>query len=67
MNVAKQLNFFVYPAKDLTATFTCGQKVKGVGRCHNVLVQIQTLEIQTRLYALPLNEMDRVLGAKWLM
>jgi hypothetical protein len=45
---------------------TYGQKVKGLGRCHKVSIQIQNLELQTRYYALPLSEMDMVLGAKWL-
>jgi hypothetical protein len=67
INVAKQLNLFVYPTKDLTVMVVNGQKVKGVGRCHKVLVQIQELELQTRFYALPLDEMDMVLGAEWLM
>lgn len=37
---------------------TNGQKVKKVGRCHKVLIQIQELKLQTRLYALPIEEMD---------
>jgi hypothetical protein len=65
--VAKQLNLFVYPTKDLTITVVDGQKVKEVGRCHKVSVQIQELELQTGLYTLPLEEMDMVLGVEWLM
>jgi hypothetical protein len=57
----------VYPTKDLTITIVDGQKVKGVGQCHKISIQIQELELQTRFYALPLNEMDMVLGAEWLM
>jgi hypothetical protein len=57
----------VYPTKDLTVTIANGQKVKEVGRCHKVSIQIQELELQTGLYALLLEEMDMVLGAKWLM
>jgi hypothetical protein len=44
-----------------------GQKVRGLGRCHKIFVQIQRLELDAGLYALPLNEMDMVLGAEWLM
>jgi hypothetical protein len=67
INVAKQLNLFVYSTRDLTLTVTNGQNFKEVGRCYKVSVQIQELELQTRLYALPLEEMDMVLGLEWLM
>jgi hypothetical protein len=67
INLAKQLNLFVYPVKDLIVKVANGQQVKGIGRCHKVFVQIQSLELQTRCYALPLSGMDMVLGAEWLM
>jgi hypothetical protein len=31
INLAKQLNLFVYPMKDLMVTIVDGQQVKGVG------------------------------------
>jgi hypothetical protein len=43
-NFTKKLNLFVYPTKDLKITIANGQ-VKGVGRCDNVFVQIQNLEL----------------------
>jgi hypothetical protein len=67
INFAKPLNHFVYSIKDLTITIIDGQKVKGVERCHKILVQIQELELQIGFYALLFNEMDKVLGSKWLM
>jgi hypothetical protein len=40
INFAKQLNLFVYPTKDLTVKIVDGHKVKGVGRCHKISIQI---------------------------
>jgi hypothetical protein len=66
INLAKQLNIFVYPVRDLMVTTVDGQQVKGLGRCHKVSIQIQNLELQTRYYALPLSEMDmESRGIKW--
>lgn len=67
INLAKQLNLFVYPIKDLIVETVHGQQVKGIGRCHKVPVQIQNLELQTECYTLPLSGMDMVLGVEWLM
>jgi hypothetical protein len=44
-----------------------GQKVKGVGRCCKISIQIQDLELQAGFYAPPLDEMDIVLGIEWLI
>jgi hypothetical protein len=38
INLAKQLNLFVYPVKDLIVTIVDGQQVKGIGRCHKVSI-----------------------------
>ena len=57
----------MYPTLDLIVMIVDGQKVKGVGKCHKVSIQNQELKLQTRFYALPLNEMAMVLGVEWLM
>jgi hypothetical protein len=67
IDVTKQLNHFEYPTMDLIVTIVDEQKVKGVGRCHKFSNQIQELELQIGFYALPLNDMDMVLSAQWLM
>jgi hypothetical protein len=67
IDVAKKLNLFIYPTKDLTVKVANGQKVKEVGKCHKISVQIQELELQPEFYALPLEGIDMVLGAKWLI
>jgi hypothetical protein len=46
--VAKQLNLFVYPTKDLTVMVTDGQKVKEVGRCHKGGLQLIKKEQETQ-------------------
>ena len=47
IDVAKKLNYFIYPTKDLTVKVANGQRVKEVGKCHKISVQIQKLELQT--------------------
>ena len=63
INVAKELNIFVYPSKDLTIKVADGHQVNNKGSCHKISVQIQGLELQWRFYVLPLDGMDMVLGA----
>jgi len=43
INLAKQLNIFVYLVRDLMVTIIDGQQVKGLGWCHKVFVYIQNL------------------------
>jgi hypothetical protein len=56
INLAKQLNLFVYPVKDLMVTTAHGQPIKGVGRCHKVSIHIQNLELQTGFKLYPFME-----------
>jgi len=66
INVAKELNLFVYPVKSLTVSTIIDGHVGVVGQCHKVSLQIQDLKLQTRCYTLPLKDVDMVLGAEWL-
>jgi hypothetical protein len=61
INLAKKVNSFVYPTKDPTIGVINGHKVKGIGRCHKIYVQIKKLELQIGFYNLPLDMMDMVL------
>ena len=56
----------MYPARDLTVKVIDGHHVYDKGKCHKISIQIEGLELQSGLYALPLNGMDMVLGAEWL-
>ena len=64
--IVKRLNLFVYPMKNLVVSTIDGRQVEGIGKCHKVSLQIQDLNLQTKCYALPLNEIDVVLRAEWL-
>ena len=65
-NKQGQLNLFVYPTKNLSVKVANGHQVDNT-RCHKISVQVQELEINLGFYVLPLDGMDMVLGAKWLM
>jgi hypothetical protein len=67
INLAKQLNLFVYSIEDPTITIVDGQKVKGVGICHKISVKYQNLNYKEDSVHLSLNEMDMVLASKWLI
>jgi hypothetical protein len=67
INFVGQLNLFVYPVRNLVVTTSNGQQIKGLGRCHKILIKIENLELHSGYYALPLSGMDVVLGVAWLM
>ena len=66
INKAKELKVFVFPAKGLEASTIADQNITEVGKCHKVSLQIQTLHLQLNCIALPLKEVDMVLGTDWL-
>ena len=43
------------------------QNITKIGRCHEVMLQIQRLQLQIGLYDVPFHAMGIVLGARWLM
>ena len=61
-----RVKYFVYPLRDLTIKVAKGHQADNKGKCHEVLVQVQGLELQSRFYTLLLDGIDPVLGAKWL-
>ena len=67
IDLAKQLDLCICPIKDLTMSVTTKKKFEVIGEFHKVSIQIPELELQTDLFSLPLNEIDLVLGAEWLI
>ena len=67
MKIAKALNLFVYPVKNLTVSTITDQHLDEVGKCHKVPLHIQDLKLQIDCYALSLKGVDMVLGAEWLI
>jgi hypothetical protein len=63
IGVIKKLNCFIYLTRDLTVKVANGKRVKEVGKCHKISIQIQELELKIGFYTLPLEGMDTVLGA----
>ena len=43
-----------------------GKKIKKVGKCHKVKLQIQDYNLELEVYAVPLGGVDAVLGIQWL-
>ena len=56
----------MFPAKGFKALTITNQHIKEVGKFHKVAVQIQNLNLQLDCFALPLKEVDLILGADWL-
>lgn len=42
------------------------KKIENVGKCHKVKLQIQDLNLESKLYTTPLGGVDVVLGVQWL-
>lgn len=47
INVAKRLNLFVCPTKDLSDMVAKDKEIIMIGRCHKVSLQIQSFELPT--------------------
>ena len=43
-----------------------GKKIKKVGKCHKVKLQIQDYNLDSEFNAVPLGGVDAVLGIQWL-
>jgi len=41
IDIAKKLNLFIYPTKDLTIKVANGKNIKELGKCNKISVQIQ--------------------------
>jgi len=67
IKIVRQINIFAFPMKNLIVSNIKDQQVEGVGKFHNVSLQVQDLNLQTGCYTRPLYVMDMVLGEEWLM
>jgi hypothetical protein len=65
VNVAKRLNLFIYPTKDLTVMDAYCQVITRIEKCHKVSIQIQNFKLQMRYFTTW--GMGILLGATWLM
>ena len=63
INKEKKLNIFMFPAKGIKVSTIVDQNIEEVRKCHKVAVQIQILNLHLDYYALPLKEVDLILGA----
>jgi hypothetical protein len=43
-----------------------GKKIRNVGKCHKVKLQIQYFNSESEIYTVPLGGVDMVLGVQWL-
>jgi hypothetical protein len=66
INVARNLKLFVYPVPDMKVMVVDGKKIKNVGKCHKVKLQIQDFNLESEFYTVPLGGVDVVLGVQWL-
>jgi len=66
IQMARNLNLFVYPVPDMKVMVADGKKIENVGKCHKVKLNIQDYNLTSEFYTLPLGGVDAVLGVQWL-
>ena len=56
----------MYPLPNIKVMVADGKNIEKVGKCHKVKLQIQTYNLESKFYVVPLGGVDAILGNKWL-
>lgn len=51
---------------NMKVMITDGKKIKKVGKCHKLKLEIQNYNLESPFYTIPLGGVDLVLVIKWL-
>eukprot|EP00253_Pinus_taeda_P025470 PITA_25470 len=64
--VAKELNFFLYPAPEFQAMIANGGTINCSGKCHNIKLSMGEYLLTSPMLSIPMGGTDVVLGVQWL-
>ena len=64
--VAKELNFFLYPAPECQVMVENGENTKCSGKCHNIKLTMGEYVLNSPMLSIPMGGADVVLGVQWL-
>eukprot|EP00253_Pinus_taeda_P030348 PITA_30348 len=64
--VAKELNFFLYPAPECQVMVANGGMINFSRECHNIKLSIGEYVLTSSMLSIPLGGADAVLGVQWL-
>jgi hypothetical protein len=64
--IAKDLNFFIYPAPKFQVMVADGKTINCTRKCHNINLSMGEYVLKSPMIAIPMGGVDVVLGVKWL-
>jgi hypothetical protein len=66
VNVTKRLNLFIYPTTNRKVMVAKGKKIDSIVKCHQVKLQREDYNLESKFYTIPLGGIDIVLRIQWL-
>ena len=64
--IAKELNFFLYPAQECQVMVENGGTINFSRKCHNIKVSMGEYALNSPILSIPMGGADVVLGVQWL-
>ena len=64
--IAKDLNFFVYPAPEFQVMIADGGTINCLWKCHNINLTMGVYVLNSPMFSIPMGGVDIVLGVQWL-
>ena len=64
--MAKQLNFFVYPALEFQVMVADGKTINCSGKCHSINLTMGEYLLDSSMISIQMGGADVVLGVQWL-
>ena len=64
--VAKELNFFLYPAPKCQVMVSNGGTINCCGKCHNIKLSTGKIVLNSPMFSIPMGGVDVVIGVQWL-
>jgi len=64
--VAKELNFFLYPALECQVMVANGGTINCSRKCHNIKLSMGEYVLTSLMFSIPMGGVDIVLGVEWL-
>ena len=64
--IAKELNWFLYPAPECQVTVASGGTINCSGKCHNIKLSMGEYVLNSPMLSIPMGGADVVLGVQWL-
>ena len=64
--IAKELNYFLYPAPECQVMVASGGTINYSGKCHKIKLSMGEYLLNSPMLSIPMGGVDVVLGVQWL-